>query len=134
MPVHVEWDNPERTIIYVRYEGRWTWEEFYQAVQDTQELSATVDYRTDIIAHMIDGFIPHGAPFVHSQNAVKQKNNMLGRIVVVSDSRFVQGLMSVSARINPNWKEKYSAATTVEEARSVIQKERQTAAKPVIAE
>jgi len=25
MPVSVQWDNPEKTIIYARYE-RWTWE------------------------------------------------------------------------------------------------------------
>jgi hypothetical protein len=124
MPVHVRWDDPEHTIIYVRYEGRWTWEEFYQAVHDTQELSATVDHRIDVIAHMLDGFIPHGAPFAHSQNALKQKDARLGRVVVVSDNRFVQGIMQVSARVNPRWKEKYSTATSVEEARSLIQKDR----------
>jgi hypothetical protein len=132
MPVHVQWDNPEQTVIYVRYEGRWTWEEFYQAVKETQELGASVGHRIDIIAHMMDGFVPHGAPFVHSQNALKQKNATLGRVVVVSDNRFVQGLMSVSARVNPRWKDKYSTATSVEEARLLIQKDRQGASNPVI--
>ena len=31
MPVTVEWDNPEKTIMRMSMIGRWTWDEAYEA-------------------------------------------------------------------------------------------------------
>ncbi|MEO8606269.1 MAG: hypothetical protein ABI690_00180 [Chloroflexota bacterium] len=124
MPVHIQWDNPEKSIIMARYEGRWTWEEFYQAAKDCEALAATVPHQINIIADMVDGFLPQGAPFGHAQKVASHNGPQMGFIVVVSGSRFIQGLMNVSARVVPVWREKYRAANSVEEARRMIEEER----------
>jgi len=44
MPISVQWDTPEKTIIYARYE-RWTWDDFYIALHQCTELASIVTYK-----------------------------------------------------------------------------------------
>ena len=125
MPVRIEWDNPQQTILHVCYEGQWTWKEFYDAAKDCAALASTVPHRVYIIAEMSGGFLPPGAPFVHSEKVMKQGNGNMGFVVVVSSNRFINGLMSVSSRIVPKWGEKYCTATTIEQARALIEQDQQ---------
>ncbi len=76
MPFSIQWDNADKTIIYVRYE-RWSWDDFYNAVKESSNLSSTVEHQVDIIAHLVDGIIPKGSAFSHSGSALKQDNNRL---------------------------------------------------------
>ncbi len=123
MPFSIQWDNTDKTIIYVRYE-HWSWDDFYNAVKESSNLSSTVDHQVDIIAHLVDGIIPKGSAFSHSGSALKQDNNRLGLIVVVTSSRFILSLMQVSSRIVPGWQTKYRMSDTLENARELIAQER----------
>ncbi len=124
MPFSIQWDNPEKTIIYVRYE-RWTWDDFYNAVKASSDLSLTVEHPVDIIAHLADSVIPQGSAFSHSGAALKQDNQRLGLIVVVTSNRFILSLMQVSSRVIPGWQNKYRISSTVEKARELITNEHQ---------
>jgi hypothetical protein len=123
MPVHVDWDNDEKTIIYALYEGQWTWEEFYGAIRQCQEMNATVPHPVHIIAHLRGNFLPRGAWVSHSENAIKRSNSSMGFIVIVTESQFLQSLMRVSSTVSPKWRETYRVARTVEEARTLIAQE-----------
>ncbi len=125
MPIRIDWDNPEQNILHVRYEGRWTWSEFYDAAKECAVLAATVPHQVYIIAEMVGGFMPQGAPFVHSEKVMKHATGAhMGFVVVVTDNRFIQGLMNVSSRMMPKWREKYRAATSIAEARVIIKHDR----------
>ena len=123
MPVSIEWDNADKTIIYARYE-HWSWDDFYNAVKITTDLSLTVNHNVDIIAHLADSIIPQGSAFSHSGAALKQDNDKLGLIVVVTSNRFILSLMQVSSRIVPGWQKKYRMSDTLENARELIAQER----------
>lgn len=122
MPFVLQWDNAEKTIIYIRYE-RWTWADFYGAAKESAELALNVDHRVDIIAHLVDGFIPQGNAFSHSGSVLKQENDKLGIIVIVTSNRFAVSLMQVSSRIVPGWQKKYRVSSTLADARDLIAQE-----------
>ncbi len=124
MPVSIQWDNADKTIIYARYE-RWSWDDFYNAVKESANLSLTVEHQVDIIAHLTDSVIPKGSAFSHSGAALKQNNDKLGLIVVVTSNRFILSLMQASSRIVPGWQKKYRISSTLENARELIANERQ---------
>ncbi|MBA3872268.1 MAG: hypothetical protein H0X30_24255 [Anaerolineae bacterium] len=124
MPFSIQWDNVDKTIIYIRYE-HWTWDDFYNAVKASTDLSLTVEHPVDIIAHLADSVIPQGSAFSHSGAALKQDNKKLGLIVVVTSNRFILSLMQVSSRIVPGWQNKYRMSSTLEKARELIANERQ---------
>jgi hypothetical protein len=124
MPVTVQWDNPEKTIIYARYE-RWSWGEYYKALAECTELSHTVDHQVDIICDLVDNLIPKGGTISHTMATLKQDNDRVGLIVLVTPNRFIQALTQMSERIVPGFKKKYRMTSTLESARDLIMKERQ---------
>jgi hypothetical protein len=126
MPIRIDWDNAEQTILYVRYEAPWTWGDFYDAAKECAVLASTVSHQVFVIAEMVGGFMPQGAPFVHGEKVMKHATNAhMGFVVVVADNRFIQSLVSVSSRIIPGWREKYRTANTIAEARALIEQEQQ---------
>lgn len=124
MPIFVQWDNPERTIIYIRYE-RWTWDDYYDALRESAILSKTVDHPVDIIADLVDSLVPKGGTISHAAAALKQDNSRVGLIVLVTPNRFVQSLTQMSWRVLPDFKKKYRMTSTVELARELIARERE---------
>jgi hypothetical protein len=52
MPIEIEWDDPDKTIIYTRVTGAWTWEEMHQISEKsilmrqsvTHEVGSIVDF------------------------------------------------------------------------------------------
>lgn len=124
MPISVMWDNAHQTIIYVRYES-WSWDDFYKAIKEVADLGATVHHPIDVIAHLMDNTVPKGSVFSHSGAALKQNDDKLGIIVVVTSNRFTLSLMQLSSRIVPGWQKKYRVSNTLETARELIARERQ---------
>ena len=124
MPVSVEWDNSEKTIIYARYE-RWTWDDFYDALRQCTELSNTVDHQVDIICDLVDSLIPKGGTITHAAATLKQDNERVALIILVTPNRFVQALTQMSQRIVPGFQKKYRMTPTLASAREMIAKEQQ---------
>jgi hypothetical protein len=84
MPVQVTWDNPEKTIILLTFEGNWTWEETYQAVAERNRMIESVSNNVDIIVNFGSaGFkIPPNA-ITHTRNIMSQSHSRIVRNVVV---------------------------------------------------
>ncbi len=119
MPVSVQWDNPEKTIIYARYE-RWSWDDFYQALDECTRLSATVDHQVYIVCDLVDNLIPKGGTITHAAATIKQDNARVNLIVLVSSNRFVQALTQMSARVVPGFQKKYRMVNSLKAARELI--------------
>lgn len=124
MPVTVSWDNPEQTIIYARYE-RWSWDDFYKALDDCTKLGQTVDHQVDIICDLVDNIVPKGGTISHAAATLKQDNDSVGLIVLVTPNRFIQALTQMSQRIVPGFQKKYRMVPTLDAARELIIKDRQ---------
>jgi hypothetical protein len=124
MPVTVDWDNPEKTIIYARYE-RWSWDDFYKALDECNRLSQAVDYQVDIICDLVDNVVPKGGTISHAAATLKQDNERVGLIVLVTPNRFIQALTQMSSRVVPGFQKKYRMTPTLDSAREMIAKERQ---------
>ncbi len=123
MPVSVQWDNPEKNIIYARYE-RWSWDDFYDALTQCTALVSTVNHRVDIICDLVDSVVPKGGTISHAAATLKQDNNG-GIVVLVTPNRFVQAMTQVSSRVLPDFKKRYRMTSTLESARELIARERQ---------
>ncbi len=122
MPVFVQWDNPERTIIFIRYE-QWTWDDFYDALRESASMAATANHSVDIIADLADGVVPKGGTLSHAAASLKQSDEHVRLIVLVTSNRFVQSLLDMSSRILPDIKKKYRIVSSVDLARQLIARE-----------
>lgn len=89
MPVSIHWDNPEKTIIYFTFEGKWTLEELYAVLDEQQKMMASIDHTAHAIVDVRDSSIlPSNILSIRSrQDRMTPKNQ--GISVVVGGGRFV---------------------------------------------
>lgn len=124
MPVEVEWDNPEKTILRVSYLNRWTWDEAFSTRLQSRALLASVDNVVDIMIYMPSDWYPP-PNFGENLNKITTSESFnIGLVVIVS-----QGLMpelyeaflrSYGPRSFP-----HTFAQTLDEARQIIDDYRQ---------
>lgn len=126
MSITMRWHNEEQRILYMIYEGRWTWGQYYETAEAAkQEIRMASPHRVDIIALMTGSFVPSGSSQMHGESVVKNAEPNMGLIVIVSTSYLVNMLMSVSAKVNKEMREKYRSTRSIEEAESIIAESRQ---------
>lgn len=123
MPIQVNWDNAEKTILHFEFEGVWTWEEFEPIHKQAAEMTAGMDHTIDVI-------------FDVEKSASKPKNLMLnmqrfsgivppnwGRQVIVRKGQFTKTMIYTYSRIFGKKKEpNLLHADTLEAARSLLKR------------
>lgn len=122
MAITVNWDNAQKTALYIRSEGSWTWEEFHQAFQDGTACVRSVDHSVDIIIHMVD-FAAQRPPtnaFKHWLSAMHQVPDNTGLVILVPGNGWVQAFASAFLRVlGDRYPFKVAFAQTLDEAQLV---------------
>ena len=120
MGIEVYWDDPAKTIIWGKFTGRWSWEEFNSAIENVADQMNTVDHRVDIIADMQEGgAVPIGSSITTARNAMRQYPDNWGIIVIVASNRFVQILINTFSSVTEFGDRTY-AVNDIESARKLI--------------
>ena len=92
MPISVEWDNDEKTIICVTYTDLWTWDEAYAARSNVLTLAQTVPQVVDVVHDMrCCELIPRGA-LTHVRDMLSTPSARGGILAVVGTGRLLQTL------------------------------------------
>ncbi len=123
MPVTVEWDNEEKTVIRFDYDGAYTWEDVYNAMDKSNKMMETVEHS---VAHIIDvrkaGSVPPNA-LSHARRIEAKTHPRRSYHVTVGANTFVRVMfntftklkMSVSAERGLNY-----FTSSIDEARAWI--------------
>lgn len=121
MPIKIVWGNDEKTIVTHIYVGKWTLDEFHQAVDENAALMNSVSHPVDMIADLTqsDGLPPRMLSAVGSVLRKTPKNQ--GMSVVVGADRFVTIMLDVALTIAPKLKSTYRHAPTLDEAYAIIE-------------
>ncbi len=126
MPLHVFWDDIEKTIIRCESEGKWTWDEYHKALDQVREMLVEADYRVDLINVERPGAtMPSGSPLTHFQRAAKIMPANLGINVVVVTSSLARIMASVLGKMPGNNMDKIVLVDSVEAAYTLIQRNRE---------
>src|SRR5574341_413647 len=114
----IQWDNEERTILRVTYEGSWDWDVYTHTRAQFVEAIATVGKPVDVIAVFNGVIIPAdifshyrefgGGPAFTSQN--------VRRVIVVWQDPLVKHLFEIFSAIFPHTEARVLLADTLEEA------------------
>ena len=126
MPVTAQWEDDEKTIIHLRFEGQWTWDEFHAAfavyIKWLDESTHIVDFIVDMLQ---SSGLPSGA-LQQVKRLADMNHPNSGLSIYVGMRGFLQALGQAFIRIYPRSAEKYKFefASTIEEARAKISKRR----------
>ena len=118
------WDNLEKTALYIRLEGFWTWDEFNQNQALAEAMLDDIDHPVTIIVHIVDGKAarPPKNAFDHWSKTMDDKNaHKVRNVLLVSDNLMVGFFVTMSQRIfNHNKAQKLSVVNNLDAARSRI--------------
>lgn len=123
MPVEVEWDNPEKTVVHYRFHGEWTWAEFYAAEAQLQSMINGMTYRIDFI--IVLEAAPHlHLPYEWMRHMRQLDENRIaasGSMVVVGATAVIKMVIAMLRRLGNSIAQSAVFAETVEEARQYLQ-------------
>jgi hypothetical protein len=100
MPITVDWDNLQQTIILFTYNRPWTWREFDAAVEQTLALVNTVDHKVDIIFDLRNGGFPPRDAVWRFKTAAELSHPNVGQYVYVAPSMLAHFVKNVIQIIN----------------------------------
>ena len=120
MPVHVSWDNEDKTIIHYQFDQDWTWDEFFPAQARAQELISTVPHKVGVILETHhNGAIPHNL-LANARNGLRTKHPNTDIVVIVVTRPFIRTMIGTVRALSPLAHVHLEMAFTLDEARVII--------------
>jgi hypothetical protein len=125
--IQVAWGDPELTILHYFIADPWTWEEFYQAMENARQMrEARGPEAVHIIFDMSQGHkLPQGA-LSHFGNLFRRgaaSNASVQSIVVASSSSFTKAIYNLLVQVYPGAAKKLFYVSTIEEAYAMLGKQ-----------
>lgn len=131
MAITTSWADDNQTIIVLEFKAPWTWNEYYQALDDTWRMFEQVAYTVDMVFDFTRGSrLPPGA-FGHLRRSTARQHPRTGIVVVVGINAFFEVIGIVMNRLFPEKARKVRAANDRETAYQIIADVRQTRQEPV---
>jgi hypothetical protein len=119
MAIRVSWDNPEKTVLYFLFEGRWRISEFDAAIHQMSALSCQVTYPVYSICDMTRCGAPPVGILWQARRAYQMAQENWAGTVIATNNRLVLDLLGsfLNAYAPQTVEKKISVVSTVEEAR-----------------
>jgi hypothetical protein len=123
MSIHVSWDDAEKTTILYTIDGRWTWNDLYDALDLGRDLMDSVSQEhVDFIVDMTACKLLPDNALSHFARMANKPHPKSGRMIMAGATAFVRALLNVMGRYHGTdvRAKAVKAVATVEEARAVL--------------
>ncbi len=124
MTITVNWFDEEKKIIYWDFDKSWIWDEFNDAVSQSDEMSKNCDYPVDLILDFTRStyrFTLNPSQIHHGMSVATAQG---GIVVLVSSKRAVQTLVTIFARVYPKLGKHMHVVSTLPDSVEIIQTHR----------
>lgn len=100
MPVSVQWDNAEHSILRWTFLGRWTWDDYFVCCVSIRREMLRVNHAIDVILDLNDsGRIP-SASFTAARETLMRVQKHIDTIVIVATNPMIRSLYEVFRKLN----------------------------------
>ncbi len=99
MPVNVKWYDERQAVLWYSYEGRWTWDEFYQAFEHGNEMIESVEHKVDTIIDLRRSSLLPSNVMSRGNFMSAKLHPRHGTTVVVGANSFVQLLYDMFRKL-----------------------------------
>ncbi|MFN8371850.1 MAG: hypothetical protein U0694_03090 [Anaerolineae bacterium] len=121
MAVEVRWDDVEQAIIRIDLLGRWKWDEFYTALDGVRPLMMNKTTVVHLIAVVENATYVPANPLFHASNFLRSAPSNLGQMIIVGANQFAAPFLPIASRFYPQVVSKIQFATTIDEAKTMLQ-------------
>lgn len=123
MPVSLQWDNDDHTILRYDYCGRWTWEDYAPVYERAgillRECNWTVHFIVNLKDEVARNHLPAGA-LIRAVNIYRNAPANSGKTIIVNAGMVYRTVAQTGAAAYPAIGKKYAFADTLEEARLML--------------
>lgn len=121
MPVIIEWANNKQNAIINRTEGRWTWDEYHDGVQKTNDMMKTVTHTVHLInIHNAKASAPPGNPISNIKRSMDNLPRNHGLIINVGFGVLGDTMTGIFQSAFPHLADVLVMADTLDEAMKLI--------------
>lgn len=105
MPISAAWDDDDKIVMVVRFDGRWTLDEFAQGVSDVERMLASVSHPVYLLA---DGSTGQGMPARGNLIPYLRHffNLNVAHIAVITGTSFGRTMVNMLVSLNPQWQQR----------------------------
>lgn len=121
MAITATWFDDTKKIIYWEFGKSWTWDEFKAAVSQSDEMSKDCDHPVDLILDFTNStytFTLNPSQIHYGMSVASAQG---GIVVLVSDRRVVQSLVTIFMRVYPKLGKHMHIVGKVPDAVEIIQ-------------
>jgi hypothetical protein len=119
----MEWYNDQHHAVYVRFEGKWTWDDLSNMVKSVGELAETVSWDICVLVDLNQSnYLPGGNVMQQGRANLKYSPENLTQFVFVIESQLLKTFTSTVFSFSPKWRSQTRFVKTLQEGRDIIDK------------
>ena len=124
MPVTIEWDNPEKTIVRMEMIGNWTWDEARAGADKGYAMLNSVTYEVGTIIDFSQGSGLPASALSNARSMIQRRHPRTGLTVFVGANAVFMALWNVFSKVYNLFARKQNSvfAPSVEAARGILAK------------
>src|SRR5688572_25615128 len=116
MPIVVDWDDPEKTILRWDFNGLWDWAQVFASTEISVRMRQEVNHSVSIILNLERATPIKPGAMNHTKTALSFSPEGRDMVVVAGQSAFVQTIVDIFRKMNVALAEKLVGASSVNEA------------------
>lgn len=123
MGILVNWDSAEQTAVRYEFSAAWTWDEFFAALQQDDEMIASVSHTVHMILDFRQARTVPPNPGAQFRNVAQQVSDQLGLIIVVGNNMWFESVVQMFVKLFGSSMKGITGLKTVktiEEAREIV--------------
>ncbi len=120
MPLNVSWGNEEHTYTIFEFVGKWTWEEYHNAVKEGYELTKDIPHMVNILLDISKSNLFPSNMLSHFGSSMQHPPREFDLAVVVSQSGFVNAIAGIIDSLYGKKGAKFKVVKTLEEGRALL--------------
>jgi len=121
MSISTTWYDNEQRVIFQKFAGKWTWEEFNRELKVLNTLAGSVSYNLVLWSDMSQtNIMPSGNILAQGRSVVGQIPDNITQIVFVIQSRLIEVFAGLVFDMMPKWRNRVKFVKTVEEGQKLV--------------
>lgn len=120
MPIVVNWDDPEKTLLRWDFNGLWDWPQVFTATEQSVRMRQEVEHSVSIILNLERATPLKPGAINHTKTALSFSPEGRDLVVVAGQSVFVQSVVDIFRKMNVSMADKFVGVHSVNEARKLI--------------
>ncbi len=121
MPISTRWYGDEQRVIYQKFEGSWTWEEFIRELAVMNDLADSVSYNIVLFTDMSQtNLMPKGNALAQGRSVIGRMPPNASHVILVIHSRLIEVFAGIVVDMIPNWRNRVQFVKTIEEGQKLM--------------